>query len=260
MKAKKSLGQNFLIDETIINNIVEQINANEDDLIIEIGPGRGALTKMLIGKKSHYIGYEIDNELIPILKKFENNKTIIKNQDFLTSDLITDINNVNYNKLFIVGNLPYYITTPIIEHIVNSKIKFEKLVIMVQKEVADRFMASCGTKNYGYMTLYLKYYFDVFKVCDVSKFCFNPVPKVESSVLSFSIRKNRPRVDEKLYFEFLKECFKQKRKTLKNNVGNIRFKMIKKVLISHGILENVRAEEISEELFIKLFNELNKSN
>lgn len=260
MKAKKSLGQNFLIDGNIIDKIVNQINADEKDLIIEIGPGRGAITKKLIDKKSYYIGYEIDNELIPILKKFENNKTIIKNQDFLTSDLITDIKNINYNKLFIVGNLPYYITTPIIEHIVNSKIKFEKLVIMVQKEVADRFMASCGTKNYGYMTLYLKYYFDVFKVCDVSKFCFNPVPKVESSVLSFSIRKNRPMVDEKLYFEFLKECFKQKRKTLKNNLGNLWFEKIKKVLISHGMLENIRAEEISEELFIKLFNELNKSN
>ena len=94
MKAKKSLGQNFLIDENIINNIVEQINANEDDLIIEIGPGRGAITKKLIDKKSYYIGYEIDSELIPILKKFENNKTIIKNQDFLASDLTNDIKNI----------------------------------------------------------------------------------------------------------------------------------------------------------------------
>ena len=260
MKAKKSLGQNFLIDETIINNIVEQINANEDDLIIEIGPGRGALTKMLIGKKSHYIGYEIDNELIPILKKFVGNKIVIKNQDFLTSDLTNDIRNISYNKLFIVGNLPYYITTPIIEHIINSKIKFEKLVIMVQKEVADRFMASCGAKDYGYMTLYLKYYFDIFKVCDVSKFSFNPVPKVESSVLSFSIRKNRPIVDENKYFEFLKACFKQKRKTLKNNIGNIKFEKIKKILLKNNIMENVRAEEINEELFILLFNELNKNN
>ncbi len=114
MKAKKSLGQNFLIDNNIINKIVDEINAEENDLIIEIGPGRGALTKLLKEKKSFLICYELDTDLKPFLDILEDNKTQIIYQDILKSNIIDDINGYKYNNLFIVGNLPYYITTPII--------------------------------------------------------------------------------------------------------------------------------------------------
>ena len=161
MKAKKSLGQNFLIDTNVISKIVTEVLACNDDLIIEIGPGQGALTKELKKYNANLMCYEVDRDLSNILSKLENNKTKVIWQDFLKSNIKEDIKNIKYNKLFIVGNLPYYITTPIIEHIMDSNINLDKLVIMVQREVAGRFLALPHTKEYGYITVILNYYFDI---------------------------------------------------------------------------------------------------
>ena len=191
MRAKKKFGQNFLIDNNIIEKIVETINSNESDLIIEIGPGRGALTKRLKEKLSNIIAYEVDTDLKEYLSNLEDDKTKIIYQDFLTSNINVDISNIQYNKLYIVGNLPYYITTPIIEHIIKSNLKIEKLVIMVQKEVADRFLALPKTKEYGYITVLLQYYFNIKRICNVSKNSFNPIPKVESTVLEFNSKEQK---------------------------------------------------------------------
>ena len=160
MKAKKSLGQNFLIDNNVINKIVSEVDALPGQLVIEIGPGRGALTKRLLSLGCKVIAYEIDTDLRFVLDNLNGDVKVIY-KDFLTSDISEDIKSVEYNNLYLVGNLPYYITTPIIEHVIESKINFKKFTIMVQKEVADRFLASTGTRDYGYITLVLKYYFNI---------------------------------------------------------------------------------------------------
>lgn len=253
MKAKKSLGQNFLIDKNVISKIVTEISACNDDLIVEIGPGRGALTKELKKYNSNILCYELDRDLKNILQELEDDKTKIVWQDFLKSNIKDDIKDIKYNKLFIVGNLPYYITTPIIEHIMDSNIKLEKLVIMVQKEVADRFLASPHSKEYGYITVVLNYYFDISRVINVSKYAFNPVPKVESTVLRLIPKSNKEELDFDKYKNFLKTCFKQKRKTLKNNLSGYNWNNIKEILDKHNLNENVRAEEISGDILIELF-------
>lgn len=257
MKAKKRYGQNFLIDNNIIKKITDEVSSSSSDLIIEIGPGKGALTKELKKKDSYIIAYEIDTDLVRTLEKIENEKVKVLYKDILTTNIKEDINNINYSELYIVGNLPYYITTPIIEHIIKQNLVFKKFTIMVQKEVADRFMAKPKSKDYGYITLVLKYFFDTFKVCDVSKYSFNPVPKVESAVISFIPKENKEKIDVDKYFDFLKIIFRQKRKTLKNNVSNIyNWDKIIKVLAKYNISELCRAEELEELVILDIFKSI----
>ena len=259
MKAKKSLGQNFLTDVTVIDKIINEISADENDLIIEIGPGMGALTSKLKLKKSYVIAYELDKDLSNILNKLEDDKLHVIYGDFLKSNIINDIKDIKYNNLFIVGNLPYYITTPIIEHIIDEKIHFKKFTIMVQKEVADRFIAAPGSKDYGYITLVLKYFFDIKRVLNVSKYAFNPVPKVESSVLSFTKRCNNFDVNEDEYFKFLKTIFRQKRKNLRNNLkGFYELDKALVVLCKYNLDLNVRAENLNEDIILEIFKEVTK--
>lgn len=246
-----------MIDNKIINNIVNEISASSSDLIIEIGPGKGALTSKLKEKGCFVIAYELDTDLKPILNKLENEKLQVIYGDFLKSKIYEDIKNIKYDDLYIVGNLPYYITTPIIEHIIEEKLKFKRFTIMVQKEVADRFMALPGSRDYGYITLVLKYYFDVSKVCDVSKFSFNPVPKVESTVVSFEPRKDIPNLDERGYFKFLKCVFRQKRKNIRNNLnGYYDLQKVASILNKYNLDLKVRAEELSEGILIDIYNEI----
>lgn len=254
MKAKKSLGQNFLIDNNVINKIIDEVSACKDDLIIEIGPGRGALTSKLKNKGCNVIAYELDNDLSNILSKLEDNKLRVIYGDFLKSDIKEDIKDIKYNNLYLVGNLPYYITTPIIEHIIDENLEFSKFTIMIQKEVADRFMAEAGTKDYGYITLVLKYYFNISKVCDVSKYAFSPVPKVESSVVSFVPRKDKLDVGADGYFKFLKNAFRQKRKNLRNNLNGLYdLDMVLQVLNKYSLDLSVRAECLSEEILVNIY-------
>ena len=259
MKAKKSLGQNFLIDNEVINKIIDEVSACKDDLIIEIGPGRGALTSKLKNKECNVIAYELDRDLCNILKRFEDDKLHVIYGDFLKSNIKEDIKNIKYNNLYLVGNLPYYITTPIIEHIIDEKLEFSKFTIMIQKEVAERFMAEAGTKDYGYITLVLKYYFNISKVCDVSKYAFNPVPKVESSVVSFVPREQKLAVDADGYFKFLKNAFRQKRKNLRNNLNGLYdLDIVLQVLNKYGLDLSVRAESLSEEILVDIYKSVTR--
>ncbi len=258
MKAKKSLGQNFLIDNNVINNIISSLDATKDDLIIEIGPGKGALTRLLKNKKALLIAYEIDQELMPILSKLEDDKTKIFNKDILDANLQTDLMNYKYNNLYIIGNLPYYITTPIIKHIINQDIRIHSMIFMVQDEVANRFTARPKTRDYGSITLYLKYYFNIEKLFKVGKKSFNPVPKVESAVIKFTERLDKPLVDKDIYFKLINDAFSQKRKTLKNNLKDYDFNLIKKILEANNLNELARAEELDEEIFIAIAKSLNK--
>ncbi len=259
MKAKKSLGQNFLIDEKVINKIDESILATPNDLIIEIGPGMGALTKKLKAKGSFLLAYEIDHDLESYLKVLEDEKVKIIWQDILTSDIKNDIKNIKYENLYIVGNLPYYITTPIIKYLISLDLNANEMLFMVQDEVADRFTALPKSKEYGSMTLYLKYYFEVKKLFKVDKNCFKPIPKVDSAIIKLEKRKDKPNVKEDDYFKIINESFRMKRKTLKNNLSNYDFPIIKAILDKYQYKENVRAEELEEEVFVEITHKIEEN-
>ena len=252
MKAKKSLGQNFLIDDNIINKINDSIGATEKDLIIEIGPGMGALTKKLKEKNANVICYEIDTDMKPFLNKLKDAKTKVIYSDILLSNIKDDIKDMDFENLYVVGNLPYYITTPIIKYLIDLKLNIKEMVFMVQEEVADRFTALPNSKEYGSITLFLKYHFNVIKLFKVSKFCFNPVPKVESALIKFTERNDRPEVNEEKYFKLLNDSFKMKRKTLRNNLSNYDYEKVKIILNKFNLNDTVRAEQLKEEVFIEI--------
>ena len=214
---KKSLGQNFLKDKNIINKIANSINPTKEDLIIEIGPGAGALTKELVKKESDVICFEIDTRLKEILEQIDNNKLRVVFKDFLSININDYIDQNKYKNLYFVGNLPYYITTAIINKIVKESNPYE-ITIMVQKEVADRFSAKPGTKDYSSISVFLQYNFDIERVCNVSKTCFEPVPKVDSSVIKFKRNKKIKANNEEKFYKLIKDSFTQKRKNLRNNL------------------------------------------
>ena len=256
---KKKFGQNFIIDENIINKIVDSSKIDKDTLVIEVGPGAGSLTYKLEKKKKKVICYEIDTTLKDILsdnlKEFDNVE--VKYQDFLKSNVKEDIKDEKYKKLYLVANLPYYITTPIITKVIEDEIGIEKVVIMVQKEVGDRFKANVGSKDYNSLTIYLNYYFNIKKLLDVSKNVFLPKPRIDSMVLEFDKKEELlPLKNSKQFFQLVRDSFKQKRKTLRNNLKGYDLDKIEKVLEKHNMDLSVRAEQISMEIFIDISNSL----
>ena len=256
IKAKKSLGQNFLQDENILKNIANSITTKTNDLIIEIGPGKGALTKYLKEKNSFLICYEIDERMKEILKKLEDNKTKIIFNDFLQADIINDSQEFAYENIYIIANIPYYITTPIIKKVIKQE-KLKNMTLLVQKEVAERLSAKPGSKSYGSLTVYLNYYFNINYLFNVSKYAFNPIPKVESAVVNFERIKNKISVkNEELFFKLINDSFKMKRKTLKNNLKEYNWTKIKTILEKQNLNESVRAEELSIEIFVEIANAL----
>ena len=256
MDAKKRFGQNFLVDQNILDKICNEINASSDDLIIEIGPGKGALTSKLKEKGANLLCYEIDTDLKPYLSKYTDDKTKIIFKDILEANIIEDIKDIKYNNLLIVGNLPYYITTPIIKKLIKLKLPVSEMIFMVQEEVADRFSAKENTKDYSAITLYLKYYYNVTKQFRVSKKSFSPIPKVESAIIKLTRRDNKPIVNEDKYFKLLEDSFRMKRKTLKNNLSEYDFNRINKILKEYNYSDLVRAEELPEEVFLAICNDL----
>lgn len=256
IKAKKSLGQNFLKDENVLKKICESVTTNPNDLIIEIGPGTGALTKYLVNKNSKLICYEIDTRLQDILRKYENKNTKIIYKDILESKITEDIKNIDYERIFIIANIPYYITTPIIKKVMELP-KLESMTLLVQKEVAERLASKPGNKSYGSLTVYLSYYFEIEYLFTVKNTCFEPSPKVDSAVISFKKKPNKLKVkSEKILFKLIEDSFKQKRKTLKNNLKEYEWSKILKVLSNNNLPENIRAEELSLETFINISNNL----
>ena len=251
---KKSLGQNFLIDKNIINKISESINVNKDDLIIEIGPGAGALTKELIKKDADIVCFEIDKRLEKILNEIKSNKLKIIFEDFLNVDLNKYIDK-KYKRIFFVGNLPYYITTAIINKIVNESNPYE-ITIMIQKEVAERFMAKPKSKNYGSLSVFLQYNFDIKKICDVSKNSFKPIPKVDSMVIKLISNKKQGLINEDKFYKLIKDAFHQKRKNLRNNLKEYNLEKINKILSNFNKDLTFRAEEINIDEFIEISNHL----
>ena len=260
---KKKFGQNFIIDENIINNIVTKANVDKDTLVIEIGPGAGSLTYFLAKFAKNVLCYEIDTTLKEILRnnlKEYDNVEVIYN-DFLKVNVLDDIKKYEYKKLYVIANLPYYITTPIIIKLIEDDINVDKIVVMVQKEVGDRFKAVPGTKDYSSLSVFLSYYYNIKKIMDVSKNVFIPKPNVDSIVVEFNKKEKKLNVmDEQLFFKLIKDSFEFKRKTLKNNLKNYDLEKIDKVLKKHKLDLSVRAEQISLELFVEISNELGGQN
>lgn len=256
-KFKKKFGQNFLKDNNIIKKIADTTETNKDDLIIEIGPGSGALTKELV-KKSQVLAYEIDKDLEETLtNEFKEDNIKIIFDDFLNRNIKEDIKLFNYNNLYVIANLPYYITTPIINKIIDDKIDVKQMTLMVQKEVGERFSAKIGTKDYSSITVFLNYYFDIKKEFVVSRNCFYPQPNVDSIIVSFKKKCEKYKLkDEKKFFKLVKDSFVQKRKTLKNNLKEYNFDKIKEILLKNNLKEDVRAENIPLEVFVEISNNI----
>ncbi|MDO4745805.1 MAG: 16S rRNA (adenine(1518)-N(6)/adenine(1519)-N(6))-dimethyltransferase RsmA [Bacillota bacterium] len=262
----KSLGQNFITDKSVIERIVEGSGAGEDDLVIEIGPGIGVLTAEAAETAGKVVAIEIDKKLIPILAEtlgeYDNVRVI--NSDILKTDINEIIREEREAGSFsggvkIMGNLPYYITTPIIMGILEKGVEADSITIMMQKEVADRIKSSPGGKIYGAISVAVQYYCEVEQVASVPKEVFVPRPKVDSAVLKLSIRKERPvdLIDEKSFFACIKAGFGQRRKTLLNSltgVNGLAKEEIKKILEEAGIEPARRAETLNIEEFAAIAN------
>ena len=245
LRAKKKYGQNFLIDENICDKIAK-IACDNNLPIIEIGPGLGALSEKLILYSNRVDAYEIDEDMYNILK----NNLEADNFNLYLSDFL-DVDLSKYNeKINICGNLPYYVTTPILFKIFEADLDINKITVMVQKEVADRINAKVGSEDYGSLSLEIQYLFDVKYEMDVSRNVFYPKPNVDSSVISFISKGTR--YDDKL-FELIKNCFRMRRKTLHNNLKDIYDEdTISRLYKELDLKENVRAQELDLDIFIKM--------
>jgi len=252
----KGLGQNFLIDDSVLDDIIQASEITSEDFVIEIGPGIGTLTKLLLNKARRVCTIELDSDLIPILKeelKEYENLEIIKGDalkvDF--NEIIGDEKSVK-----IVANLPYYVTTPIISKLLNGNYNINSIIIMIQKEVAERIAAKPSTKEYGALTLLVQYYSSVEIVRKVSPKAFIPQPKVESMVIKLN-KFDAPRVtikDKELFFKIVRESFNMRRKTLSNSLKNINLEKdkLQKAFENAGIDPKRRGETLSIEEFGKL--------
>lgn len=265
-KLSKSLGQNFITDKSVIEKIIEGSEIGEEDLVIEIGPGIGVLTAEAAEAAMKVVAVEIDKKLIPILEEtlggYDNVRVI--NQDILKTDLNKIIEEERTAGNFtggvkVIGNLPYYITTPIIMELLEKGVEAESITIMMQKEVADRIKASPGGKIYGALSVAVQYYCTVEQIASVPKEVFVPRPKVDSAVLRLSVREEKPvqLTDEKVFFACIKHGFGQRRKTLLNSltgVCGLSKEQVKSVLSETGIDAVRRAETLSIEEFAAIAN------
>lgn len=265
---QKKFGQNFLIDTHVLDKIIQEAGITREDMVLEIGPGIGTMTQYLCENAGAVVAVEIDEALIPILKETLSgySNVSVLNEDILKVDinrLVREKNNGNPIK--VVANLPYYITTPIIMGLFESKVPLESITIMVQKEVADRMKAGPGSKDYGALSLAVQYYARPEIVAIVPPNCFMPRPNVSSAVIRL-IRYQTPPVtvnNEELLFNIIRASFNQRRKTLMNSLNNASGlsytkEQIGEALARTGQKENIRGEALTLEQFAKLADELNQ--
>ncbi len=269
IKANKNLGQNFLIDEQVIEKIVNASEITKEDCVIEIGPGLGTLTKELLEKAGKVISIELDKKMITILKDrfalYDNFELI--NNDILQVDLkniISTEKEKGLKNIKVVANLPYYITTPIIMKLLEEKLDLESITVMVQKEVADRLIAIPSDKETGAITYSVYYYAKGEEIIEVPKESFIPEPEVTSKVIKLNIRKEPPvKVKSpEVMFRIIKCAFMQRRKTLLNALVNTKVFLNKdegiKILKKIGLREDVRAEKLKIEDFAKITDSILK--
>ena len=266
--ANKSLGQNFLINDEVIEKTVNAANISKNDLVIEIGPGLGTLTNLLLEKAKKVIAIELDNRMINILNErfslYDNFEII--HQDVLKVDLKQIIEKEKrengIEQVKIVANLPYYITTPIIMKLLEDKLDVESITVMVQKEVAERLAANPGEKLAGAITYSVNYYCETEKIVLVPNESFIPAPEVESEVIKLILRKDVPVKikNEEKFFKLIKVSFMQRRKTFLNGISNsglIEKQKLKEILEELKISENIRGENLSLEQFAEIANRMN---
>lgn len=269
IKAKKKYGQNFLIDDNILNNIVNSADINKNELIIEIGPGLGNLTSYILEKSSYALLIEIDNSMITILNdRFKNKENFcLVNKDILEINIDEEMerieNNIGrkFNNVKIVANLPYYITTPIIFKLLQDTSRINEIIVMVQKEVAERMVAKSNTKDYGILTLMVKYLSDAKIEFMAPREAFIPSPNVTSAVIKLEKNKKYNVKDEKIFFDLIHSSFAQRRKTIINSLSSTKFENLSKEQITKlfeklNINTNSRAEQLEIDDFIRISNEI----
>ncbi len=256
---QKKFGQNFLIDEHVLEKIISAAGIGPDDFVVEIGPGIGTMTQYLAHAARGVAAVEIDKALIPILQdtlSAYDNVTVI-NEDVLKVDLKELAENMNGGRpVKVVANLPYYITTPIIMGLFESHVPVESITVMVQKEVAERMQAGPGTKDYGALSLAVQYYAEPYIVANVPPNCFMPRPNVGSAVIRLQVHEN-PDVkvqDESLMFRIIRASFNQRRKTLQNSISHdpqlgISKEVVARILEELGLSATIRGEALSLQQF-----------
>jgi len=259
---QKRFGQNFLVDTHVLEKIIQAAGLTKEDLVLEIGPGIGTMTQYLAERAGRVVAVEIDRALIPILEDTlsDYDNVEILNEDILKVDLNRLAEEKNQGRpVKVVANLPYYITTPIVMGLFESRVPLSSITIMVQKEVAERMQAAPGSKDYGALSLAVQYYSDQKIVANVPPNCFIPRPNVGSAVIRLT-RYEKPPVlveDEKFFFSLIRASFNQRRKMLANGLGNapglpVSREDVREALLAMGLSENVRGETLTLEQFARL--------
>lgn len=255
----KSLGQNFLIDGNIVRKIVDAGDITASDYVIEIGPGMGTLTEELALRAKKVVAIEIDNTLLPILDETlgKYNNVEVVHGDVLKIDIQKLIEEkLDGGPVKVVANLPYYVTTPIIAKLIEDNLNLESIIVMVQKEVAERMEAGPGGKEYGSLSVFVNFYSKPEIVVKVPKTVFMPQPKIDSAVIKLTIKKELPDVDKVQFFKIVKAAFSKRRKTILNSLStygfNIEKETIREALENLNISVDTRAENLSVEDFIKI--------
>lgn len=258
---KKQYGQNFLLDDNILKNIVKSAELKKDTNVIEIGPGLGFLTNYLQQATTNVLCYEIDEQMVEHLNELNYNISII-NDDFLKRNLNKDFKNIfdNSNNITLVANLPYYITTPILLKVLEETTRIDKMIVMMQTEVAKRLCGKPSTKDYNALSVLIQYFTNPRIIFNVSPKSFFPEPNVESSVVMIE-KKEEPLLEVKnldFFLKFNRNIFSQRRKTLYNNIQkayNYDKELIKKIIKENNLDESVRSEELDVSQIVKLAND-----
>ncbi|SEW05705.1 dimethyladenosine transferase [Aliicoccus persicus] len=262
---KKSLGQNFLVESNVIQQVIRKANITKQTAVIEVGPGIGSLTEQLARTAGHVIAFEIDQRLIPILNDTlspYDNITLI-NEDILEADISAAIEThlAEFDEVIVVANLPYYITTPILMHFLESGLDIKRYYVMMQKEVGERISARPGTKSYGSLSIAIDFYTEARTIQDVPKTVFMPPPNVDSIIIEL-IKRDTPKVDvesPEVFFKLTRGGFVQRRKTILNcyqtifENGKKEKDAIRRLLAAAEIEENRRGESLSIEEYYRIY-------
>lgn len=265
ISVKKKFGQNFLLDQNILDKIVNVLSSTDMENAIEIGPGLGFLTQRIVKKANKCVLYEIDEEMVDYLKTKDLNEATIRNIDILKVDIDKEINEYfGDKKVSLVANLPYYITTAILTKFLTETKRVNKMVVMMQKEVALRICGKPKTKDYNALSVFMQYYTNAKIAINVPPKSFYPAPEVDSSVVLVERKEivNKA-INEESFNNFVKWIFAQRRKTLMNNISktSIPKEIVKELLIKKGFSQSVRSEELSVDQIVDLFNDIyNKYN
>lgn len=261
VKPRRSLGQNFLIDDNIARNIIRDFCPSENDVVLEIGPGRGALTRHLAGRVKHLVAMEIDGRVIEELKaKFLTQRVVVLHQDFLEVELLP-LSSQYGGRFRLVGNIPYHLTSPILFKVFEEHLAVEDITIMVQREVARRIIAGPGSKEYGILSIFSRLYGLPRQLFNVSPNCFYPKPKVTSTVIQIAIdHPLRHDVDIHLFSTVVRTTFGKRRKTLRNGLKYLPYdeQIIQRIISESSFQLDQRPEELTVQDFVGLTNEIQR--